>query len=67
MAELVFDLASKLTEKLGSLAYEEICLAWGVKADLQKLERTMFTVKSVTPRFRDQYYIKIWYPNSQRE
>ncbi|KAM5558793.1 hypothetical protein ABKV19_020465 [Rosa sericea] len=46
MAELVVDLASKLTERLGSLAYNEICLAWGVKTDLKKLERTMSTIKS---------------------
>ncbi|PRQ44726.1 putative P-loop containing nucleoside triphosphate hydrolase, leucine-rich repeat domain, L [Rosa chinensis] len=47
MAELVVDLSSRLTERLGSLAYNEICLAWGVKTDLQKLERTMSTIKSV--------------------
>ncbi|KAM5558795.1 disease resistance protein RGA2-like [Rosa sericea] len=46
MAELVVDLASKLTERLGSLAYNEICLAWGVKTDLQKLKRTLSTIKS---------------------
>ncbi|XP_062006430.1 disease resistance protein RGA2-like [Rosa rugosa] len=46
MAELVLDLASKLTERLGSLAYNEICLAWGVKTDLQKLERTISTIKN---------------------
>ncbi|KAK9921776.1 hypothetical protein M0R45_030273 [Rubus argutus] len=46
MAELVLDLASKLTEKLGSLAYEEICLAWGVKTDLTKLAGTMSTIES---------------------
>ncbi|KAK9921938.1 hypothetical protein M0R45_030433 [Rubus argutus] len=46
MAEVVFNLAIQLTEKLGSLAYEEICLAWGVKPDLQKLASTMSTIKS---------------------
>jgi hypothetical protein len=44
MAEL-FGLASNLIEKLGPLAYEQICLAWGVKTDLQKLEITMSAIK----------------------
>ncbi|KAB2630431.1 disease resistance protein RGA3 [Pyrus ussuriensis x Pyrus communis] len=47
MAELAFDLAIRLTEKLGSIAYDEICLAWGVKSDLRKLEGTMSTIKGV--------------------
>ncbi|KAM1222373.1 hypothetical protein ACFX2J_009918 [Malus domestica] len=47
MAELAFDLAVRLTEKLGSLAYDEICLAWAAKSDLRKLEHTMSTIKHV--------------------
>ncbi|XP_050123225.1 putative disease resistance protein RGA3 isoform X1 [Malus sylvestris] len=47
MAELAFPLAAKLIERLSPIASEEICLAWGVKADLQKLERTMSTIKDV--------------------
>ncbi|XP_068340049.1 putative disease resistance protein RGA1 [Pyrus communis] len=47
MAELAFDLAVRLTEKLGSLAYDEICLTWAVQSDLRKLERTMSTIKDV--------------------
>ncbi|KAM2984075.1 hypothetical protein FF2_009928 [Malus domestica] len=47
MAERAFDLAVRLTEKLGSLAYDEICLAWAVQSDLRKLERTMSTIKDV--------------------
>ncbi|CAN6576059.1 unnamed protein product [Malus baccata var. baccata] len=47
VAERAFDLAFRLTEKLGSLAYDGICLAWGVKSDLRKLEGTMSTIKGV--------------------
>ncbi|CAN6576057.1 unnamed protein product [Malus baccata var. baccata] len=47
MAERAFDLAVRLTEKLGSLAYDEICLAWAVQSDLRKLEGTMSTIKGV--------------------
>ncbi|CAL2272392.1 unnamed protein product [Prunus armeniaca] len=47
MADLAFPLATKLIEKLGSFASEQICLAWGVKADLKKLQRTMSTIKDV--------------------
>ncbi|KAM2045779.1 hypothetical protein ACFX1T_009933 [Malus domestica] len=47
MAELAFELAVRLTEKLGSLAYDEICLAWAVQSDLRKLADTMSTIKGV--------------------
>ncbi|CAL2272371.1 unnamed protein product [Prunus armeniaca] len=47
MADLAFPLATKLIEKLGSIASEQICLAWGVKADLKKLQRTMSIIKDV--------------------
>ncbi|CAL2272380.1 unnamed protein product [Prunus armeniaca] len=47
MAELAFPLAAELIEKLGSIASEQISLAWGVKADLKKLQRTMSTIKDV--------------------
>ncbi|CAL2272369.1 unnamed protein product [Prunus armeniaca] len=47
MAEVAFPLATKLIEKLGSIASEKISLAWGVKADLKKLQRTMSTIKDV--------------------
>ncbi|KAB2608232.1 disease resistance protein RGA2-like [Pyrus ussuriensis x Pyrus communis] len=47
MAELAFSLAAKLIERLSSIASEEICLAWGVQADLQKLGRTMSTIRDV--------------------
>ncbi|KAL6272932.1 hypothetical protein ACE6H2_023624 [Prunus campanulata] len=47
MAGLAFPLATKLIEKLGSITSEQICLAWGVKADLKKLQRTMSIIKDV--------------------
>ncbi|KAL6272941.1 hypothetical protein ACE6H2_023633 [Prunus campanulata] len=47
MAEVAFPLATKLIEKLGSIASEQISLACGVKADLKKLQRTMSTIKDV--------------------
>ncbi|KAM1738671.1 hypothetical protein ACFX11_014466 [Malus domestica] len=47
MAELTFPLAAKLIERLSSIASEEICLAWGIQADLQKLRRTMSTIRDV--------------------
>ncbi|CAL9025752.1 unnamed protein product, partial [Prunus brigantina] len=47
MAEVAFPLATKLIEKLGSITSEQICLAWGVKADLKKLQRTMSIIKDV--------------------
>ncbi|KAB2608218.1 disease resistance protein RGA2-like [Pyrus ussuriensis x Pyrus communis] len=47
MAELAFPLASRLIGRVGSIASEEICLAWSVKADLQKLGRTMSTIRDV--------------------
>ncbi|XP_021805770.1 disease resistance protein RGA2-like [Prunus avium] len=47
MTELAFPLATKLIEKLGSITSEQICLAWCVKADLKKLQRTMSIIKDV--------------------
>ncbi|CAL9025734.1 unnamed protein product [Prunus brigantina] len=47
MADLAFPLATKLIEKPGSITSEQICLAWGVKADLKKLQRTMSIIKDV--------------------
>ncbi|KAF5472409.1 hypothetical protein F2P56_009129 [Juglans regia] len=47
MADLASALAGSLLEKLGSLVYREVYLAWGVQSDLQKLERTIFTIKIV--------------------
>ncbi|ONH95310.1 hypothetical protein PRUPE_7G063000 [Prunus persica] len=47
MTELAFPLATRLIEKLGSIVSEEISLAWGVQADLQKLGHTMSIIKDV--------------------
>ncbi|GMY13296.1 putative disease resistance protein RGA3 isoform X2 [Fagus crenata] len=47
MTELAFSVAEKVIEKLGSHAYQEICLAWGIESDLQKLQGTMSTVQAV--------------------
>ncbi|XP_021800327.1 disease resistance protein RGA2-like [Prunus avium] len=47
MTELAFPLATRLIEKIGSIVSEEIFLAWGLQADLQKLEQTMSIIKDV--------------------
>ncbi|XP_060673586.1 disease resistance protein RGA2-like isoform X2 [Ziziphus jujuba] len=48
MAEnILFNIAEAIVGKLGSFALEEIGLLWGVKNDLQKLNRTMSTIKDV--------------------
>ncbi|KAI5318382.1 hypothetical protein L3X38_038090 [Prunus dulcis] len=47
MADLAFPLATKLIEKLGSIASEQISLAWGVKADLKMLQCMMSIIKDV--------------------
>ncbi|KAG6639441.1 hypothetical protein CIPAW_10G100600 [Carya illinoinensis] len=41
MADPVSGLAASLLQKLGSLVYQEFCLAWGIQSDLQKLESTI--------------------------
>ncbi|KAG6692103.1 hypothetical protein I3842_10G095900, partial [Carya illinoinensis] len=41
MADLASGLAASLLQKLGSVVYEELFLAWGVQSDLQKLESTI--------------------------
>jgi Leucine-rich repeat (LRR) protein len=47
MTEFAFSVAEKVIEKLGSLAYEEICSAWGISTDLKSLELTMSTIQAV--------------------
>ena len=47
MTELAFSVAAKVIEKLGSLAYQEISLAWGISCDLKKLQLTMSTIQAV--------------------
>ncbi|XP_059462831.1 putative disease resistance protein RGA3 [Corylus avellana] len=47
MAELAIITVGKVIEKLGSVAYQEFGLIWGVKSDLRKLERTMSIIREV--------------------
>uniref|UniRef100_A0A2N9H875 NB-ARC domain-containing protein n=1 Tax=Fagus sylvatica TaxID=28930 RepID=A0A2N9H875_FAGSY len=47
MTELAFSVAEKVIEKLGSPAYKEICLAWNIAGDLEKLQDIMSTVQAV--------------------
>eukprot|EP00261_Vitis_vinifera_P016739 XP_010646016.1 PREDICTED: disease resistance protein RGA2-like [Vitis vinifera] len=48
MAEsFLFSIAENVVGKIGSVALQEIGLAWGVKTELQKLEATLTTIKSV--------------------
>ncbi|KAG2684873.1 hypothetical protein I3760_10G095900 [Carya illinoinensis] len=41
MTDLASGLVASLLQKLGSLVYEQLFLAWGVQSDLQKLESTI--------------------------
>ncbi|XP_050248436.1 putative disease resistance protein RGA4 [Quercus robur] len=43
----VFNIAQKVLEKLGSLAFQEARLIWGAESDLGRLEKTLSTVKAV--------------------
>uniref|UniRef100_A0A2N9FZQ4 Disease resistance N-terminal domain-containing protein n=1 Tax=Fagus sylvatica TaxID=28930 RepID=A0A2N9FZQ4_FAGSY len=47
MTELAFSVAEIVIEKLGSLAYQEISLAWNIKSDLKKLKLIMTNVKDL--------------------
>ncbi|XP_022722136.1 putative disease resistance protein RGA3 [Durio zibethinus] len=48
MAEgVLFDLAGQLLGGLASLAYQELGLAWGVKAEISKLNHTVSLIKGV--------------------
>ncbi|KAG8646694.1 putative disease resistance protein RGA1 [Manihot esculenta] len=42
-----FNIAEKVLEKIASHSYQEICFAWGLKAELRKLEDILLTVKAV--------------------
>ncbi|KAF5472421.1 hypothetical protein F2P56_009141 [Juglans regia] len=46
MVDLASSLAGSLLKKLGSLVYQELCLAWDVQSDLHKLESTISTIRS---------------------
>ncbi|EOY10159.1 LRR and NB-ARC domains-containing disease resistance protein, putative [Theobroma cacao] len=48
MAEtFAFNIVEKLIEKLATVAYQEISLAWGVQTDFQRLNDILTTVKDV--------------------
>ncbi|XP_030925535.1 putative disease resistance protein RGA4 [Quercus lobata] len=47
MAEIGYGIAVKVLELLGSVIYEELSSAWGVRSDLTKLERTVKAIKAV--------------------
>ena len=47
MAEIGYGIAVKVLELLGSVTFQEISSAWGVKSALTKLERTVKAIKAV--------------------
>nr|XP_023882072.1 disease resistance protein RGA2-like [Quercus suber] len=47
MAEIVYGVAGKVQEQLGSRTFQEISSAWGVQSDLKRLERTVSSIKAV--------------------
>ncbi|KAL6337323.1 hypothetical protein AAG906_036637 [Vitis piasezkii] len=55
MAEsFAFDLASQVVGKLGSLALQEVALAWGVTADLDGLKDTLSVIQAVISDAEEQ-------------
>ncbi|KAM6568350.1 hypothetical protein CsatB_016335 [Cannabis sativa] len=49
MADLAYTIAGNVLDKLGSLAYEEVSLAWGMKDDLNKLKLITLALQEVLP------------------
>jgi hypothetical protein len=47
MAEIAYGVIGKVIEKLGSVAYQELGLVWGIKSDLKRLERTVSIIREV--------------------
>ncbi|XP_060965136.1 putative disease resistance protein RGA4 [Cannabis sativa] len=47
MADLAYIIAGNVLDKLGSLAYEEVSLAWGMKKDLDKLRLITLAIQDV--------------------
>ncbi|MBA0762098.1 hypothetical protein Gotri_024647 [Gossypium trilobum] len=48
MAEsFAFEMAAKVSEKLGSATYERISLAWGVREEFEKLKQTLAAIRAV--------------------
>ncbi|KAL5761223.1 hypothetical protein ACOSQ2_020061 [Xanthoceras sorbifolium] len=65
MAEaIVSPIAGFLLGKLASLSYQEVCLMWGVKTDLLKLERTLTFINAVLLDAEQQqlhnHQIRVW-------
>uniref|UniRef100_A0A7N2KTH9 Disease resistance protein RGA3 n=1 Tax=Quercus lobata TaxID=97700 RepID=A0A7N2KTH9_QUELO len=64
MTELVSSIAANVIEKLGSLAYQEISLAWGTASDLKKLEDTMSTIQAVLldaeEKQAENHQLRVW-------
>ncbi|XP_022743296.1 disease resistance protein RGA2-like [Durio zibethinus] len=42
-----FNIAEKVLDKLATIAYQEICRVCGVQSDLEKLKKTLTTIKAV--------------------
>ena len=49
-----FDIANQVVGKLGSLALQEVALAWGVQADLEDLKNTISTIQAVISDAEEQ-------------
>ena len=47
MEDIAKDIAGKVLNQLGSLVYEELSSAWGVRSDLTKLECTVSAIEAV--------------------
>ena len=64
MTELVSNIAASVIEKLGSLAFQEISLAWGIASDLKKLEDTMSTIQAVLldaeEKQAENHQLRVW-------
>ena len=50
----VFNIAAKVLGKIGSPAFQQACMVWGVESDLNRLENTLSTIKAVLLDAEDQ-------------
>ena len=50
----VFNIAAKVLGKIGSPAFQQACMVWGVESDLNGLENTLSTIKAVLLDAEDQ-------------
>ncbi|KAK8330638.1 hypothetical protein V6Z12_A10G018400 [Gossypium hirsutum] len=65
---ILFDLTRKLLEALISLAAEELGAAWGLKEEIDKLEKTALTIRAVLrdaedQRNRNNHQVLLWLKN----